>query len=87
MSRNAIASTPAAIVDANDAEMNTKERYLLSLPGRAKCERTDESDSGRIAIVEKIASIGSMQMIVTQSSVPNRRTEPVNRQGAVFVVD
>lgn len=70
----------AAIVDTNDAEMVREALYPLRLPGQVKLHWTDESDSRRRAIVEKIASIDSMQVIVTHRSAPSRKTERFRRK-------
>lgn len=70
----------AAIVDANDAEMVRKALYPLRLPGQIKLHWTDESNSRRMRIAKTIASIDSMQAIVTHRSAPSRKTERFRRK-------
>lgn len=70
----------AAIVDANNAEMVRKALYPLRLPGQLKLHWTDESDNRRRSIVETIASVDSMQMIITHRSAPSRKTERFRRK-------
>lgn len=70
----------AAIVDANDAETIREALYPLRLPGQVKLHWRDESNRRRMDIVEKIASIDSMQAIVTHRSTPSRKTERFRRK-------
>lgn len=70
----------AAIIDVDEAEMVREALYPLLLPGQIKLHWTDESASRRRSIIKTIASIDSMQAIVTHRSAPSRKTERFRRK-------
>lgn len=70
----------AAIVDPDDAETIREALYPLRLRGQIKLHWTDESNSRRKKIVETLASIDSMQAIITHRSEPSRKTERFRRK-------
>lgn len=70
----------AAIIEAEELERVRQELLPLRLPGQIKLHWTDEREARRRRIVDVVASVESMQAIITHRSEFNKKTERYRRK-------
>lgn len=70
----------AALIPLDKCDEVREDLRSLALPGQIKLHWTDESESRRRAIVDKIATLSPMTVVVTHLSERLRKTERCRRK-------